>query len=108
MEYDIIKEFVAEVITDAGIDGSDRELMGRLQASLETRVTTRLLLELVARLDKENATALRAEMDFSNPNPEQLFGKLVDRGELTLQQLTGMLAGIRRELLEELQEMQSA
>jgi len=105
MEQDLIKDFIAEVVADAGIDGSDRATYQLLLKTLEERVVARLLLELIARMTPEEAAKMKEELEAESPNPEKYFGLLAESGHLTPQILMEKLASIRRELLEELSQV---
>ena len=105
MEETVIKDFVTQLLADAGVDDSDRALYGQLHEALEERVVTRLVLELVHGLTPEAATRLQAAFAESAPDPEAIFRKFGEEGVITAEMILDILVQLRTELLEELNRM---
>lgn len=103
MEETIIKDFVSRLLEDAQVAITDEKLLAQLRDSLEERVVTRLILELVQQLPHEAALRVGAAFEHTESDPEALFRKFGEEGLITAGIIVEILARLRGELVAELE-----
>lgn len=96
--------FTTELLEGAGMKKEDPH-WGRLVETLNERIISRLFLELVSILPKEEAAAMRADMGKEQSAPELLLQGLLQRIPDVREKILLSLAAIRAELELDLRQI---